>query len=42
MNKKIAATILVVMLTVLAALVVANTVTETRLGAIKANFTETR
>jgi hypothetical protein len=42
MNKKIAATILLVMLMVLAALVVANTVTEKRLGTIKANFTETR
>ena len=42
MNKKIAAVILIVMLAVLAALVVATTVAERPLGAIKANFTEIR
>ncbi len=42
MNKKIAAVILIVMLAVLAALVVASTVMEKPIGAIKATFTETR
>ncbi|HUV87925.1 MAG TPA: hypothetical protein VMX79_12540 [bacterium] len=42
MNKKIAAVILIVMLAVLAALVVANTVAERSLGTVKATFTETR
>ncbi|GEM_PF-2892255 len=42
MNKKIATAIIVVMLAVLAALVVANTLSEKSLGSVKATFTETR
>lgn len=42
MNKKIATAIIVVMLAVLAALVVATTVSERSLGSVKATFAETR
>jgi hypothetical protein len=42
MNKKIAMAIIVVMLAVLAALVVASTISEKSLGSVKATFTETR
>jgi hypothetical protein len=42
MNKKIATVILVVMFAVLAALVIASTVSDRSVGAIKAKFSETR
>jgi hypothetical protein len=42
MNKKIATAILVIMFAVLAALVIASTLTERSLGTVKATFSETR
>ncbi len=41
MNKKIATVILVVMFAVLAALVIASTVSDRSVGEIKAKFSET-